>query len=146
MSSKKTDLVRKLIGSIPVKNKHWTGFQLFHRLRLISLDGTQFALSIQGSMEHQCSPPESFSSLLDYETIEVAFMSDRPITEEVSVTGFNRTGANRHGEILQFVPIRDVIDDLCDFFESNGFVDGSHDETKEWVNLLNKEAASLLCN
>ena len=53
--------------------------------------------------------------------------------------GFTRVEENPHDDVLGWVPVSDLVDDLADFFLRGGVIEGDHTDTKEWLAKLGQE-------
>jgi hypothetical protein len=50
-----------------------------------------------------------------------------------SDVGFTRVKDAEYEDVLGYVPMQDLVDDLADFFMRGGMIEGDHEETKEWM-------------
>lgn len=50
--------------------------------------------------------------------------------------GFTRVEERAYEDVLPFIAVSDLVADLADFFLRGGTIDGSHEDTQEWLDKL----------
>lgn len=163
---KMQEKVRALLGLLTSEVKSME-FQLFRGLRLVTPEGEFFTLSMQGSAGHYCEPRTMLPKLTAYEEVEVALIPDernenrrlkmgtlstfgagRKDFEKgdrlhgwlmPSDVGFTRLEDNEHDDVLGYVPVKDLVADLADFFQRGGRIEGDHKDTHAWLRSLGRD-------
>lgn len=143
-SSQTVKRVRALLGCIP-KASEYANHQMFYGLHLIRADGIRFTLSIQGSTGHYSEPRANLPSLAYYEEVEIGIIPDERESSQKQRrgwlqpkdVGFNRVQEHQGGDdVLGWVPVRDLVADLAEFFDAGGEIDALHEDTQKWIDKI----------
>ena len=137
-----TNKVERLLSLIPRRKVGIHDRGCFYAIALVSPTGEKFVLSIQGAPFNYSAPREYLPRITNYDALEVAMWKGDLEVErnwvQPSVFGFTRIKDNPCDDVIGWVKLSDIVEDLVDMFARGWLIDGDDKDTREWsLKLLN---------